>query len=267
MVDTSAGTPIIRQHNATSISGFWPSTMILVGQAVVPSNFTYDVRPAAPDKDLHDWPITLCQGLPETTAMTIDDQIQLGQQQRLGEELDDGEPAPDLFARRVKRWRQWGVLEVMISRVATTLRTDATTGCGGRSLIKRTKDLIDEVGLPSCGIPDSTRQLFAYLASGPNVDVDWADAATVREQSPRPAARDQRPAVDACVRVGTWCCWYAPGTARASFFRTAAQLTEFKRISGWPRPFEGRTRQSRLLWQGRQHHLERLSAPSPCPRR
>jgi beta-lactamase class A len=167
----------------------------------------------------------LRQGLPETTAMTIDDQIRSVSSSVFGDETDDGEPAPDLKLDGQTLARN--VLEAMISHSDNTA-TDATLAAVG---VDHVRDLIDEVGLPSVVIPDSTRQLFAYLASGQNVDVDWQTLQQYvnNPPDPQPAINDQQSMLASASDMVRW---YQTALLEPGFFRTAAQLTEFKRISG-----------------------------------
>src|SRR5205814_7642733 len=81
------------------------------------------------------------------------------------------------------------VLEAMIAHSDNTATDVAMAAVGA----DRVRGLIAEAGLKSTQIPDSTRQLFSYLAGAPEgVDVGWprlqrlAASAPAGPASPRP---------------------------------------------------------------------------------
>jgi beta-lactamase class A len=166
----------------------------------------------------------LRQGLSETTPMTIDDGIRSVSSTVFGDETFGGEPDPDLKLDGQTLARN--VLEAMISHSDNTA-TDATLAAVG---VDNVRDLINEVGLPSVVIPDSTRQLFAYLASGQNVDVDWQTLQQYVDNppDPQPAINDQQSMLASASDMVRW---YQTALLEPGFF-TAGELTEFKRISG-----------------------------------
>jgi hypothetical protein len=117
------------------------------------------------------------------------------------------------------------VLEAMIAHSDNTA-TDAALAAVG---VDNVRNLINEVGLPSVVIPTSTRQLFAYLASGKNVPVDWPTLQQYLSHPPDP----QSPINDhqsMLASASDMVKWYQTALQEPGFF-TPAELAEFKRIS------------------------------------
>ena len=113
----------------------------------------------------------------------------------------------------------------MISHSDNTAMDVALAAVG----VDNVRDLINEVGLPSVVIPESTRRLFTYLASGQNVDVDWPTvqdyaAHPPNKQSPINNVQTMQASAADMVR------WYQTALQDPSFF-TPGELAEFKRIS------------------------------------
>jgi beta-lactamase class A len=166
----------------------------------------------------------LRDGLSETTPMAINDSIRSVSSTVFGDETFGGEPAPDLKLDGQTLARS--VLEAMISHSDNTA-TDAALAAVG---VDQVRHLINEVRLPSVVIPESTRQLFAYLATGQNADVDWQTLQQYVDNPPdaQPAINDQQSMLASAADMVRW---YQTALLQPGFF-TGGQLTEFKRISG-----------------------------------
>ena len=134
--------------------------------------------------------------LSEWRLMNIDDSVRSISSTVFGDQTFAGEPRPDLKLDGETLARS--VLEAMITHSDNTA-TDAVLAAVGADNVR---ELIGDVGLTSVRIPDSTRQLFSYLASGQDVDVELGNAETIRGQSTQQAECDQRCAVHACLCVG-----------------------------------------------------------------
>lgn len=161
--------------------------------------------------------------LSETAVMGIDDGIRSISSTVFGDQSLAGEPAPDLKLDGETLARS--VLEAMISHSDNTA-TDAILAAVGADSVR---DLIGDVGLTSVSIPDSTRRLFTYLASGQGVDVDWE---TLKEYVANPP--DAQAAINGVqsmlASASDMVRWYETALLDPSFF-SPADLAEFKRIS------------------------------------
>ncbi|MDM0085071.1 serine hydrolase [Variovorax sp. J31P179] len=117
------------------------------------------------------------------------------------------------------------VLEAMIAHsdnTATDIALAAATPARVRQLIAR-------AGLANTQIPDSTRQLFSYLAGAPaGVDLGWAGLMATPDPNPnaRPAVNDVQSMRSTATELVNW---YRL-TLAEGFFPNAAALTEYKRI-------------------------------------
>lgn len=165
----------------------------------------------------------LRSGLSENTLVTIDDDIRSISSTVLGDETYGGDPAPDVKLEGKTLART--VLEAMISHSDNTA-TDAVLRAAG---VDNVRDLINQVGLPSVEIPESTRQLFGYLATGQNVSPTWSELQSYVEKppNPQPAINDTQSMLASASDMVKW---YQTALLDPTFF-TPAQLTEFKRIS------------------------------------
>ncbi len=161
--------------------------------------------------------------LSETGVMGIDDGIRSISSTVFGDQTLAGEPAPDLKLDGETLARS--VLEAMISHSDNTA-TDAILAAVGANSVR---DMISDVGLTSVSIPDSTRRLFTYLASGQDVDVSWE---TLKEYvaSPPNAQTAINGVQSMLASASDMVRWYETALLDPSFF-TPADLAEFKRIS------------------------------------
>jgi len=165
----------------------------------------------------------LRSGLSETAPAVIDDTIRSISSSVFGDETLASKPEPDMKLDGKTLMRN--VLEAMISHSDNTA-TDSVLAAVG---VDQVRDLIDEVGLSSVKIPESTRRLFAYLASGQNADVDWQ---TLKEYVDNPPNK-QDPINDIqsmLASAADMVRWYQTALQDPSFF-DAGDLAEFKRIS------------------------------------
>ena len=161
--------------------------------------------------------------LPETAPTVIDDTIRSISSSVFGDETLVGQPEPDMKLDGKTLMRN--VLEAMISHSDNTA-TDAVLAAVG---VDQVRELISQVGLSSVEIPESTRRLFAYLASGQNADVDWE---TLNEYVDNPPDK-QDPINDVqsmLASAADMVRWYQTALQDPSFF-DAGDLAEFKRIS------------------------------------
>jgi len=165
----------------------------------------------------------LLSDLSETSLMTIDDNIRSISSSVFGDELSGGQPAPEVKLEGQTLARN--VLEAMISHSDNTA-TDAVLRAVG---VDNVRDLISDVGLSSVKIPESTRQLFGYLATGQDVSPTW-DALQAYIQSPpnsQPAINDVQSMLASASDMVKW---YQTALHDPSFF-SSGDLVEFKRIS------------------------------------
>ena len=161
--------------------------------------------------------------LPETAPTVIDDTVRSISSSVFGDETLAGQPEPDMKLDGKTLMRN--VLEAMISHSDNTA-TDAVLAAVG---VDQVRELISQVGLSSVEIPESTRRLFAYLASGQNADVDWE---TLNEYVDNPPDK-QDPINDVqsmLASAADMVRWYQTALQDPSFF-DAGDLAEFKRIS------------------------------------
>lgn len=161
--------------------------------------------------------------LSETAVMKIDDSVRSMSSTVFGDETYGGEPRPDVKLEGETLARS--VLEAMITHSDNTA-TDAVLAAVG---VDNVRDMISDLGLTTVKIPDSTRQLFAYLASGQDVPVSWETAQQYVDNPPNPqhAVNDvESMLASASDMVG----WYETALLDPSFF-TPADLSQFKRIS------------------------------------
>lgn len=161
--------------------------------------------------------------LSEMAVMNIDDSIRSISSTVFGDQTLGGQPQPDLKLDGETLARS--VLEAMISHSDNTA-TDAVLAAVGADNVR---DLIDDVGLSSVSIPDSTRRLFTYLASGQDVDVSWE---TLKQYVNNPP--DSQHAINdvqsMLASASDMVRWYETALLDPSFF-SAADLAKFKRIS------------------------------------
>lgn len=161
--------------------------------------------------------------LSETAVMTIDDSIRSISSTVFGDQTYGGAPQPDqeLDGNTLAR----SVLEAMITHSDNTA-TDAILAAVG---VDNVRDMIGDLGLNSVKIPESTRQLFAYLASGQDVSVDW-DTLKQYVDHPPNAQHAMNDVESMQASASDMVRWYETALLDPSFF-TAADLTQFKRIS------------------------------------
>ncbi len=165
----------------------------------------------------------LRSGLSESSLALIDDSIRSISSTVFGDETLAGQPYPDLVLQGQTLVRN--VLEAMISHSDNTA-TDSILAAVGAD---RVRELIEEVGLSSVQIPESTRRLFTYLASGENKNVDWDTLKSLVENPPNP--QDAINGVQSMMAsAADMVRWYQTALQDSSFF-TPAALAEFKRIS------------------------------------
>jgi beta-lactamase class A len=115
-------------------------------------------------------------GVPRHQLSAIDDNIRSISGGVFGFEGSD--PEVNLDGKTLTR----NVLEAMISHSDNTATDSILADVG----VDKVRELIADVGLSSVKIPDSTRRLFAYLASGRNVDVDWETLKGYVDNPPNP---------------------------------------------------------------------------------
>ena len=120
------------------------------------------------------------------------------------------------------------VLEAMIAHSDNTA-TDVALASVGPAAVR---DLIKQAGMTATQIPESTRQLFSYIAGAPEgTDLGWAGVLQAIKGTPpgkpRPPLNDRETmasSADDLVR------WYQQAL-RGAFFKQPETLREFKRIS------------------------------------
>ena len=161
--------------------------------------------------------------LSDMAVMNIDDSIRSISSTVFGDQTLAGKPRPDLKLDGETLARS--VLEAMISHSDNTA-TDAILAAVGADNVR---DLISDVGLTSVEIPDSTRRLFTYLASGQDVDVSWE---TLKQYVNNPP--DKQAAINdvqsMLASASDMVRWYETALLDPSFF-SAADLAQFKRVS------------------------------------
>lgn len=161
--------------------------------------------------------------LSDLAVMNIDDSVRSISSTVYGDQTLAGQPQPDLKLDGQTLARS--VLEAMISHSDNTA-TDAILAAVGADNVR---ELIDQVGLDSVSIPDSTRRLFTYLASGEDVDVSWE---TLQQYVDNPP--DKQHAINdvqsMLASASDMVRWYETALLDPSFF-SAADLAQFKRIS------------------------------------
>ena len=161
--------------------------------------------------------------LSDLAVMNIDDSIRSISSTVYGDQTLAGQPYPDLKLDGETLARS--VLEAMITHSDNTA-TDAILAAVGADNVR---DLIESVGLDSVSIPESTRRLFAYLASGQDADVSWE---TLQQYVDNPP--DKQPAINdvqsMLASASDMVRWYETALLDPSFF-SAADLAQFKRIS------------------------------------
>lgn len=161
--------------------------------------------------------------LSDMAVMNIDDSIRSISSTVFGDQTLAGKPRPDLKLDGETLARS--VLEAMISHSDNTA-TDAILAAVGADNVR---DLISDVGLTSVEIPDSTRRLFTYLASGQDVDVNWE---TLKQYVNNPP--DKQEAINdvqsMLASASDMVRWYETALLDPSFF-SAADLAQFKRVS------------------------------------
>lgn len=161
--------------------------------------------------------------LSSLAVMNIDDSVRSISSTVYGDQTLAGQPHPDLKLDGETLARS--VLEAMISHSDNTA-TDAILAAVGADNVR---DLIEAIGLDSVSIPDSTRRLFTYLASGEDVDVSWE---TLKQYVDNPP--DKQHAINnvqsMLASASDMVHWYETALLDPSFF-SAGDLVEFKRIS------------------------------------
>ena len=159
-------------------------------------------------------------GVPRHQLSVIDDNIRSISGSVFGFEGSD--PEVNLEGTTLTR----NVLEAMISHSDNTATDSILADVGA----DKVRDLIADVGLSSVKIPDSTRRLFAYLASGRNVDVDWETLKEYVNNPPNPqnAINEKQSMLASAADMVRW---YQTALLKPGFFELPEELTEFKRIS------------------------------------
>ncbi|MBY0324301.1 MAG: serine hydrolase [Reyranella sp.] len=161
--------------------------------------------------------------LSETAVMKIDDSVRSMSSTVFGDETYGGESRPDVKLEGETLARS--VLEAMISHSDNTA-TDAVLAAVGADNVR---DMIGDLGLSSVKIPESTRQLFAYLASGQDVPVSWETVQQYVNHAPNPQQAINN-VESMLASASDMVSWYETALLDPSFF-TPADLAQFKRIS------------------------------------
>jgi beta-lactamase class A len=157
-------------------------------------------------------------GVPRHQLSVIDDNIRSISGSVFGFEGSD--PEVNLEGTTLTR----NVLEAMISHSDNTATDSILADVGA----DKVRDLIADVGLSSVKIPDSTRRLFAYLASGRNVDVDWETLKEYVNNPPNPQnARSTRSSPCLLLRR-TWFAGIRLALLKPGFLELPEELTEYK---------------------------------------
>ena len=136
-------------------------------------------------------------------------------------------PSSPVFLNLTGSTQARSVLEAMIAHSDNTA-TDAVLAAVGPG---RVRALIQEAGLSSTQIPDSTRRLVSYLAGAPEgVDLGWEGVQRMTQgQLPgraRTPLNDQQTMASAAEDLVRW----YTRALRGDFFTDPATLVEFKRI-------------------------------------
>ena len=116
------------------------------------------------------------------------------------------------------------VLEAMISHSDNTA-TDAAMAAVG---VANVRALIKEAGLGQTQIPESTRRLFIFLASGKNENIGWAEVLKLLDK-PTNVQPTINPTQTMASTSYDMVKWYQDAL-RGRFFKQPATLLEFKRI-------------------------------------
>ena len=188
--------------------------------------------------------------LSEMAVMDIDDSVRSISSTVFGDQTFAGEPRPDMKLDGETLARS--VLEAMITHSDNTA-TDAVLRPRGPKRTRADRRCRIDFG----DIPDLTRQLFSYLASGQDVPVGWETLKQYVDHPPNTQnaineVQSMLASASDMVRSVT----RRPCSTRASLppqiSAVQAHIVDGRRAS------RDRARQPRFVWQRRQHHLERF---------
>jgi len=154
--------------------------------------------------------------LTEQQPLAIDDSIRSPGSPVFGDSNTNGMLAGKTAARNV--------LEAMIAHSDNT----ATDAALAAAKVDDVRALIKEAELPKTRIPNSTRRLFIYLASGKDQDMSWADVLKLLDKptNPQPAVNPVQSMVSSAEDMVNWYFLALGG----KFFKKPETLLEFKRI-------------------------------------
>jgi Ca2+-binding RTX toxin-like protein/beta-lactamase class A len=159
-------------------------------------------------------------GVPGDRLSLIDDDIRSISSSVFG--FDPPNPDVNLEGPTLTR----NVLEAMISHSDNTATDSILSDVGA----DKVRELIADVGLSSVKIPESTRRLLTYLASGRNIDVDWEklQELVASRPDPRDAINKKQTMLASASDMVRW---YQTALLEPGFFERTGALAEFKRIS------------------------------------